>query len=189
MRGHVTAPPKPPRRERKALKPIPRVSARRRIKLAHRRVKRGGKLVNFGDVMKVADDLWSVWVRAYYPGCLVCRIHYAPAELQCAHGWSRSEKATRFEPNNTFAACPSCHRRHTPPGPAWYAWMREHLGDSKYERIEFMARAGGKLRESDLRLVILDAQQRIAALPSGERKAWALERAAVIVARLGVRAA
>lgn len=148
----------------------------------------GRPLVRYGDVLDAADDLWSVWVRASLTHCEMCGVQSTPAERQCAHGWSRDERATRFEPDNTFSLCPSCHRRHTPPGPAWDDWMRQHLGARRYQRVRLMAVAGGKLPESTLYLILLDAQQRIASLPSGERKAWALERQAAILARLAKRA-
>jgi hypothetical protein len=66
------------------------------------------------------------------------------------------------------------------------------LGEAVYGQLEYAARVGGKLRQSDLQLVVLDAQQRIAALPSGPRKEWALERQAAIterMVRMGIRSA
>jgi hypothetical protein len=144
----------------------------------------GTPLVRYGSVLKVADDLWSVWVRAASEACVVCGRPFPPQAMQCAHGLSRDEKAVRFEPLNTFAACAPCHRRNTPAGPDWFDWMRAFIGEANYRQIRYRAQAGGKLRLSDLQLVILDAQSRINALPAGERREWALERAEAITARL-----
>lgn len=162
---------------------------------ASRAVKRsrvGHPLVRYGDLLKAADDMWSVWVRAKEDACEMCRVWFHPASMQCAHGISREDHPIRFDPANTYALCAACHRRHTPARTPWWDWMRAHV-PADYDRLEMVSRARGKkLRASDLQLVTLDAQQRIAALPEGPRKDWALERTAKIqerMVRLGVRAA
>lgn len=151
----------------------------------------GSNVARYGDVLKIADDLWSVWVRASHDGCEMCEKPLDPVLLQCAHGYSREDRIIRFDPDNTFALCSACHRRHTPSRQPWYDWMRARLGD-RYGRLEMASRTGGKVRHSHLEVVILDAEQRIASLPAGPRRDWALERAAKIgerMVRLGVRAA
>lgn len=152
----------------------------------------GGCLARWSDLRGIADSLWSVWVRAAAPGCRMCGVPYDPDQLQNAHGYTREDRVIRFDPDNTFALCAADHRRHTPPRPAWYAWMCEQLGAERFNRLERLSMIGGKFGVGDLHAVILDAQQRIAALPSGPRKEWADERARVILermVRLGVRAA
>jgi hypothetical protein len=175
-----------PHTSRRACKPC-RAKARRAV----RRAKVGAPLARYGDLLKIADELWSAWVRASHETCEMCRVPLHPAVLQCAHGYSREDRIIRFDPDNTFALCSGCHRRHTPARQPWYDWMRERLGD-RFDRIERASRMGGKLRMSDLQLVVVDAEARIAALPDGDRKAWALERQAKVterMVRLGVRAA
>jgi hypothetical protein len=150
-----------------------------------------GPLARYGDLLRIADELWSTWLRAKHLWCEMCLVQFDPAVLQCAHGYSREDRIIRFDPDNTFALCSGCHRRHTPARQPWFDWMRARLGD-RFDRIERASRMGGKLRMSDLQVVILDAEQRIAALPDGDRKAWALQRHAKIterMVRLGVRAA
>jgi hypothetical protein len=92
------------------------------------------------------------------------------------------ERSIRFDPDNTFALCSSCHRRHTPPRADWWDWMRERLivrepgcaTDAAFIRLEMCSRArAGKLSALSLQAVIADARQRIEALPGGERKNWA----------------
>jgi hypothetical protein len=166
---------------------------RGRQRRATRRAKssaQGSNLARFGDVRKIADDLWSVWVRAAHERCEMCDAPFRPEAMDCAHGFSRAERAIRFDPTNTFALCSADHLRHTPPRQAWWDWMREYLGSGAYERLAYLSRIGGKFGLSDCHLVILDARQRIAALPEDERKAWARGREAAILermVRLGVR--
>lgn len=144
----------------------------------------GSPLVSYRKLQSVADELWSVWVRAYGPDCEVCHVYFHPSAMQCMHGWSRRFKATRFHPDNTFRGCAPCHRRNTPAGPDWYDWMEQRLGSDKFRTTKRLAATRTKLTTSDLHLVILDARTRIAALPSNERKGWALEMEARILAKL-----
>lgn len=147
-------------------------------------------LVRYGDLLKVADTLWSTWLRAAGDGCVKCLTPLPPERLQCAHGITREDRVIRFDPDNTFRLCAACHRRHTPPRRDWDDWRLKHLGPERFARIDRLSRVGGKLTLSDLHLVVLDAQRRIAALPEGPRKAWARERVDKLgarVVRIGVR--
>jgi hypothetical protein len=144
----------------------------------------GKPLARYGDLLKIADALWSVWVRAGPEACEMCGVPFAPDAMQCAHGITREDRVIRFEPTNTYALCSACHRRHTPPRQAWWDWMEAHVGQPAYAMLQRRSRAGGKLHTSDLQLVILDAQQRIAALPQSERKEWAQAKAETILERL-----
>jgi len=171
------------------------MACRSRVRKATRRAKassQGSNLARFGDLLFIADALWSIWTRAKVTGCEMCGAPLHPDVLQCAHGFSRVERILRFRPDNTFGLCSSCHRRHTPPRQAWWDWMREHLGGEAYEHLEYLSRVGGRIRLSDLHLVILEAQQRIEALPAGPRREWAEEKAGRVLermVRMGVRAA
>lgn len=165
------------------------VSLRRRAARVAKRCVVGSPLVAYGKLLEAADKLWSIWLRAFWDGCEMCYAPLHPASLQCMHGFSRQDRAIRFAVDNTFAGCASCHRRHTPPGAAWWEWMRERLaarlrvgigqgGPDPFARLELASRMrGGKLTAYALHGVIADAQARIAALPEGPRKEWALEMA------------
>jgi len=169
---------------------------RSRGRRALRRVKataQGHGLVRFGEVMKVADDLTSVAARAEVEGCRMCHTPLPPERLQLAHHVSRGRRHMRFHPDNYSILCAACHRRFTPAesNPGWWVWLREErLGPEDYERLQLLARLGGELRLSDLELIILDAHARIAALPEGPRREWAVEREAAIserTVRMGIR--
>lgn len=171
----------------------PCLSQRRRAVRIARRSVVGSPLLSYKQLLKIADDLWSIWVRAYWDGCEMCFAPLHPAQLQCMHGFTRQDRSIRFDVDNTFAGCPSCHRRHTPARADWYEWMRERLalrlragigrgGPDPYTRLELASKArGGKLTAYALHGVIADAQARIAALPAGPRREWAEERAARVL--------
>jgi hypothetical protein len=162
---------------------------RRRAARQAKRSVAGSPLSSYRELLTVADRVWSVWVRAYWGACEMCQAPLHPQDLQCAHGFSRVERSIRFDPDNTFALCSSCHRRHTPPRVDWWDWMPERLQDRAMElpgrvavrsgaaafaRLKMMSRArGGKLTTLSLQAVVADARQRIEALPGGERKNWA----------------
>lgn len=171
------------------------VKCRARLRRAKRKAKAvatGSNLERHGQLMEIADNLWSVWVRAAAAGCELCGVPFHPRDLQWAHGYTRRKLRIRYHLDNGFALCPADHRRHTPPGPEWYEWMQQHLGVDRFRALSLCASAGPKLTTSVLHLVMLDARQRIAALPETERKEWARVREAVILedfVRLGVRAA
>lgn len=162
----------------------------RKARLALRAVKRarlGVALPRFEELRKIADDLHSVWLRAAARGCRMCGAQLPPGELQWAHHRSRSLRGLRYHPDNESVLCAPCHMAHSHGQRRleWEAWLRDvRLGPARYANLERMERARGRLNLSDVQLVILEARTGIAALPSGPRRAWALEREAVIVARL-----
>lgn len=172
------------------------LSSRRRAKRRVRQGAIGTALESYRELLEAADRAWSAWVRAASDACEMCRAPLPPSALQCAHGFSRVERAIRFDPDNTFALCAACHRRHTPPRADWWDWMRERLqqrlalghgraGADAYTRLELASRArGGKLTAVALTAVIADARQRIEALPEGDRKEWARETTERALARL-----
>lgn len=156
----------------------------------------GQPLIRYGVLLKAADDAWSVWLRAFWPYCEMCQAFVHPHGLQCAHGFSRVERVIRFDPDNTFALCPSCHRRHTPPRADWWEWMQARLarrarlglvrgGADPFTRLQLASKArGGKLTAYALHGVLADVRARIAQLTEGERKEWAEARLAQILDRL-----
>lgn len=143
----------------------------------------------------LADELHSILIRASREGCELapypayrskdCQgpdVH--PSRLQLAHGFTRRDKSVRFDPSNTFAACPQCHRKHSPSGAAWYGWMRERLGDSVFENVFAQARVYAKRLPDDLALIVRQRVEEIGDLPHSIRREWAEERLAALATRL-----
>jgi hypothetical protein len=59
--------------------------------------------------------------------------------LQCAHGFSRSYKAVRWDRRNCFALCGGCHTYYTHHPVEWDEWMRERLGHELYTELRALA--------------------------------------------------
>lgn len=55
--------------------------------------------------------------------------------LQCAHGWSRSYKAVRWDRRQCWALCQGCHVFFTHRPIEWDNWMRKTMGDQLYAEI------------------------------------------------------
>lgn len=168
---------------------------RLRDRKAARKVKAAaiGSPLQARDLVQIADELWSVWIRAAHHCCEMCGTRMSPEYLECAHGYSRGTMALRFDSDNTFALCPIDHHQHTPPRGPWFAWIRSHLGDERADRLKQLSRVQSvKLRASDLLAVISDAHGKILALPPSDRREWAVARMRTIdqrLARLRVEAA
>lgn len=123
-----------------------RAARRRKAKAARKAKPPGVKWLEH-----LADDLWSILIRATRDGCELAGYpeHRAahcwgqpghPSEQQCAHATTRSDRGTRFDPAATFALCIPCHRRHTPSSSAlWHDWLQARLGAQVYAAM--MARA------------------------------------------------
>lgn len=157
---------------------------RRLMKLTIRRLKRqGSPLQSYSRMRRLADDLWSVVVRSSHDGCEMCGRHLPPGELQCAHGISRRFGAVRYNTMNMFALCAACHRRHTPPGPAWDDWLTLRLGEANFRWVRYLARTRGRLALADLKLLVLQARLHIQS-DKGERGEWARESMERIVGRV-----
>lgn len=138
---------------------------------------------------RLADDLHSIRVRAIRGGCELALYpaHRAesclgagahPSSLQLAHGFTRRDKATRWDLSNCFAACAGCHRKHTPSGAAWYAWMQERLGPQVYAAVQERAQWLAKPDRDSLIYVCVSCLQDISAMPHSIRREWAEERLA-----------
>jgi len=156
-----------------------------------KKVTLGSPLATHGQMMKLADELWSVWVRASVGGCAMCGAPLPPEKLQWAHHWSRSMKRIRYHLDNASVLCFDCHRRHTPPGPDWFEWVERRIGSERYEMLKVYSKIGPKLTTEVALAVMLDALRRIATLPAGPRAEWAALRGASInekYVRLGVSA-
>lgn len=82
-----------------------------------------------------ADALFSVIVRA--PGfCMNCG---ATQNLQCAHGFSRRYRNTRWDERNGFALDRACHVYFTHRPIEWDDWMLKRMGLTMYEEVRALA--------------------------------------------------
>lgn len=81
--------------------------------------------------------------------------------LECAHGFSRSYRAVRWDRRNAFCACVGHHKFYTHRPLEWDLWMRERMGEELYEEIRALALAGER-PDTQALLVELKAEARAA---------------------------
>lgn len=178
--------PKPAKRS-----PQERKATRRRRARAARKAKSPG--VKY--LTALADVLHSIRMRATREGCELAPYRWYrakdcqgpevhPSRLQLAHGFTRQDKGTRYAADNTFVACANCHRKHTPSGAAWYAWMQERLGPQVYDSVQRRAQAWSKLPADYLLVVCRECLEEIGHLPHSIRREWAEERLAALAPKL-----
>lgn len=74
--------------------------------------------------------------------------------LQCAHGFSRRYRATRWDERQCWCLCAGCHMYWTQRPLEWDVWMRDRLGESLYEELRVLALTGRNpdLKETAARL-------------------------------------
>lgn len=120
---------------------------------------------------KQADTLFSKLVRSVgycevedgvYEGSIgiiSIRSHTAHAgPLQCAHVFSRSYLATRFERMNAVCLCAAHHVYFTHRPLEWEDWCREELGSAVYDELRRTAKVGGR---PDYATLIPDLRRRL----------------------------
>jgi HNH endonuclease len=89
-----------------------------------------------------ADTLFSLIVRA--PGKCVILGCPKTAGLQCAHGFSRRYRATRWDERNAFCMCQGHHHWYTHRPLEWDEWLRAVWGPELYETLRETALRGGR---------------------------------------------
>jgi hypothetical protein len=82
-----------------------------------------------------ADLLFSKLVRAAGQ-CAKCQ---KTTHLQCAHGFSRRYRNTRWDFDNAWCLCRGCHLYFTHRPLEWDEWMLEELGLPTYTDLRFRA--------------------------------------------------
>lgn len=83
------------------------------------------------------DRLFSLWVRSVGM-CESPRLEHTP-DLQCAHGFSRSYKAVRWDRRQAWSLCRGCHVYYTFHPIEWDAFMRSQMGEALYEEVRVLA--------------------------------------------------
>lgn len=81
------------------------------------------------------DKVFAWLVRTSGP-CARCGTEF---NLQCAHGFSRSYRATRWDFRNAFPLCASDHMYFTHRPIEWDNWLRIEWGLDLYDEIRALA--------------------------------------------------
>ena len=69
--------------------------------------------------------------------CEKCRRYFPLGHgLQCSHFFSRRHQSTRYDPDNASAHCFTCHQRFGENPIEFAAWIRNYLGDVRYEALQ-----------------------------------------------------
>lgn len=84
-----------------------------------------------------ADKLFSGLIRSH-GGCQSGRDSHLGV-LQCAHGFSRSYKAVRWDERNAWSLCAGCHVYFTHHPLEWDEWMLDRMGFETYWSVRTLA--------------------------------------------------
>ena len=104
--------------------------------------------------MEECDRLFGRLVRGRGP-CVCCGSFEF---IQCAHGFSRSYRAVRWDDRNAFPLCRACHVRFTHRPLEWDQWLRERWGALEYEAIREQALTH---RAPDMDELVLTLRERV----------------------------
>ena len=82
------------------------------------------------------------------------------AKLEASHYWSRSHEGTRFDEDNVWSLCGSCHKRmggrRKEENGEYDLWLKEKLGQERYNQL--MVRAN-TYKKKDRVMSLLIAQE------------------------------
>lgn len=116
--------------ERREVEPIPR-TVKRKPKPRPRKKRKA--------TVADCDKEFGLLIRgpkgAEYP-CLVCGKR---DNIQCAHGFTRSYHAIRWDDRNAFPLCRGCHVFYTHRPIQWDDWLREKWGPGLYDELRMLA--------------------------------------------------
>jgi hypothetical protein len=129
----MTPQPKPAPREKRAPRPIKRTA----IKARKQRIRKP-KPLKTGWLKRVADEVYSLWVRSRRV-CEVCGKPGSVPELQWSHGWSRTWLAIRYHELNSVSSCAPCHVFYTHRPEAWFCWLQDRLGMERWQMLRDIA--------------------------------------------------
>lgn len=104
------------------------------------------------------DALFGKLVRGRGP-CEVCGTY---SDLQCAHGFSRSYQATRWDDRNAFPLCRAHHVYYTHRPLEWDEWLRGRLGEAVYADVRALALSHVRPDLSDLAAVLRERAKEVA---------------------------
>ena len=98
------------------------------------------------------DGLFSRLVRERDDyTCQICQVNFRDNKgyLDCSHHVGRSKGNTRWYPDNASSKCRECHGKMDRNPLEHIEWVRERLGDDRYNGLRSMARAIFKMTDKD----------------------------------------
>jgi hypothetical protein len=106
-----------------------------------------------------ADALFSLVVRS--PGrCVICG---TTERLQCAHGFSRRHRNTRWDERNAWPMCAAHHQFFTHRPLEWDEWMLAQMGADVYWEVRRLALSTEKVDLSAVLARLIVRQKELAA--------------------------
>lgn len=114
--------------------------------------------------IRKTDRMWSRYIRDKAGGKCeycgkVCEVNgEVIKKLECSHYFGRKNESVRFDPENTYALCFTCHKElggHTRLENGEYdQWVRKRLGDKRYKLLKIRANSYKK-RDDKLDEIII----------------------------------
>jgi hypothetical protein len=98
---------------------------------------------------KKLDDLFRDIMRAQ-GRCHRCGRGWPQVVLQCAHGFSRRYRGTRWDEDANFCLCSGCHFYFTHRPIEWDDYMENVWGEEKYWRFRLQAQKITKIDKQEL---------------------------------------
>jgi hypothetical protein len=96
------------------------------------------KSLTLTQLKKKLDDAFAAFIRRRDDKCMRCNRW---DNLQCAHIFSRSHMATRWDPDNALCLCLKCHLFWAHRAPIEFSeWIRDvYLGEFNYQQLRAKA--------------------------------------------------
>jgi hypothetical protein len=123
-----------------------------------------------GAVLKIRidkkDTVFSklIRLRARF-NCEKCGRYFPHGHgLQCSHFFSRRHQSTRYDPDNAAAHCFGCHQRLGANPIEFTAWIKQYLGDVRYEALQLRHRQIVKRTKADAEALYQHLKSELAAL-------------------------
>lgn len=83
-------------------------------------------------LLKKADLVFSKWVRAREPKCVLCG---STTNLQAGHLIKRGKRAVRFDPLNVHTLCSGCNYRDNFDHDQYVRWFLINYGSKQYIKL------------------------------------------------------
>ena len=96
----------------------------------------------FSDLVRERADWTCECCGKYFPERKGSGIH-------ASHYWSRAGKSTRWHGDNVFAHCFGCHQKLGGKPHEFGVWVREQLGETRYDELTLRARKPRKYTKAD----------------------------------------